>query len=51
VLGSSYTGPAKYLQQRDAPLEIPPEVVRRLFMLIDVDLDDKVSLIELKNYI
>ena len=31
ALGSSYTGPPKYLKQRDAPLEIPPEVVRRLF--------------------
>ena len=50
-LGSSYTGPPKYLRQRDAPLEIPPEVVRRLFQLMDLDLDDKVSLTELINYI
>jgi hypothetical protein len=51
ALGSSYAGPPKYLRQRDAPLEIPPEVVRRLFQLMDLDLDDKVSLTELNNYI
>ena len=51
ALGSSYNGPPKYLRQRDAPLEIPPEVVRRLFQLMDLDLDDKVSLTELNNYI
>jgi len=50
-LGSSYTGPPKYLTQRDAPLEIPPEVIRTLFTKIDQDMDDKVSFDELYNYI
>lgn len=50
-LGSSYQGPAKYLSQRDAPLEIPFDVVQKLFIAMDQDLDDKVSLEELQNYI
>jgi len=47
----SYEGPPKYLGQRDAPLEIPPEVVKRLFLAMDEDRDDRVSLFELKEYI
>lgn len=50
-LGSSYQGPPKYLSQRDAPLEIPIEVIKNLFCAMDEDIDDKVSLQELKNYI
>lgn len=50
-LGSSYVGPPKYLNQRDSPLEIPLEVVRKLFLAMDVDMDDKISMTELKNYI
>ena len=50
-LGSSYTGPPKYLAQRDSPLEIPLEVVRKLFLAMDVDMDDKISMTELKDYI
>lgn len=50
-LGDSYQGPKKYLNQRDAPLEIPFDVVQRLFLVMDQDLDDKVSLDELKSYI
>ena len=50
-LGSSYAGPPKYLSQRDSPLEIPMEVVRKLFLAMDVDMDDKISKSELKNYI
>lgn len=50
-LGDSYQGPKKYLSQRDAPLEIPFDVVQRLFLAMDQDLDDKVSMDELKNYI
>jgi hypothetical protein len=42
-LGSSYSGPPKYLQQRDAPLEIPQEIIRKLFFLMDTDMDDKIS--------
>lgn len=50
-LGSSYQGPAKYLTQRDAPLEIPIEVIKNLFVAMDQDLDDHVSMQELLNYI
>ena len=50
-LGSSYQGPPKYLTQRDAPLEIPIEVIKKLFCLMDEDIDDRVSLFELKSYI
>ena len=31
----NYTGPPKYMSQRDAPMEIPPEVVRNLFLAMD----------------
>lgn len=50
-LGGEYTGPPKYLSQRDAPLEIPFEVVKNLFMTMDVDMDDKISMLELNNYV
>lgn len=49
--GVDYFGPPKYLAQRDAPLEIPPEVVKKLFAAMDVDMDDKVSLGELSRYV
>lgn len=50
-LGDDYNGPPKYLTQRDAPLEIPMEVVRKLFMVMDADMDDKISYQELTDYI
>ena len=50
-LGDSYQGPPKYLSQRDAPLEIPIEVVKDLFCAMDEDIDDRVTTFELKNYI
>ena len=50
-LGPYYNGPPKYLSQRDAPLEIPVEVVKNLFCAMDQDIDDRVSLDELKQYI
>jgi hypothetical protein len=46
-LGEEYHGPSKYLNQRDAPLEIPPEVVKKLFQAMDQDLDDRISVQEL----
>ena len=46
-LGPYYQGPPKYLTQRDAPLEIPLEVVKNLFCAMDADIDDRVSLNEL----
>ena len=50
-LGSSYQGPPKYLTQRDAPLEIPIEVINKLFCMMDEDIDDRINLYELKAYI
>lgn len=50
-LGGEYTGPPKYLVQRDAPLEIPFEVVKNLFMTMDQDMDDKISMHELTGYV
>ena len=46
-----YSGPLKYLHQRDAPLEVPPEVTKRLFDAIDLDIDDRITLEELENYV
>ena len=43
VPGQDYFGPPKYLSQRDAPLDIPPEVVKKLFSAMDVDMDDKIT--------
>jgi hypothetical protein len=34
-MGPDYDGPPKYLNQRDSPLEIPPEVVKNLFLAVD----------------
>ena len=43
-LSATYTGPSKYLTQKDAPLEVPIDVVKKLFIAMDQDTDDKVSL-------
>lgn len=50
-IAENYEGPRKYLNQRDAPLEIPMDVIKRLFVAMDQDLDDKVGLDELIKYI
>ena len=50
-LKDTYQGPPKYLSQRDAPLEIPVEIIQKLFQAIDVDLDDRISLEELHGYV
>lgn len=34
-IAENYEGPRKYLNQRDAPLEIPMDVIKRLFVAID----------------
>lgn len=49
-LGGTYTGPPKYLNQRDSPLEIPIEVIKNLVLAVDLDMDDRVSVDELKTY-
>jgi len=35
ALSGSYTGPPKYLKQRDTPMEVPMECVRRLMLALD----------------
>lgn len=50
-LGDNYDGPPKYLNQRDAPLEIPYEVIKKLFVAMDEDLDDMITLEEFMRYI
>lgn len=47
----NYSCPPKYLLQRDTPLEVPMECVRKLCDVMDVNYDDRVSLEELKMYI
>ena len=47
----NFTCPPKYLDQRDAALEIPMECVRRLCDAVDTDFDDRVSEQELAAYI
>lgn len=42
--GVDYFGPPKYLSQRDTPLDIPTEVIKKLFAAMDVDMDDKISI-------
>jgi hypothetical protein len=50
TLGNTFTGPPKYLNQRDSPLEIPIEVVKNLFMQIDTNIDDRLTIDEISNY-
>ena len=45
-----FNGPPKYLNQRDAPLEIPNDIVKQFFRACDQDFDDRLSLEELYNY-
>ena len=47
----NFSCPPKYLDQRDAALEIPIECVRKLCDAVDTDFDDKVSEQELREYI
>lgn len=47
---SGYQGPPKYLNQRDAPLEVPSDVVKSFFRACDVNADDRLSIDELFAY-
>jgi hypothetical protein len=49
-VANDFTGPKKYLNQRDTPLEIPYDVILKLFKALDQDKDDRVSLNEMINY-
>ena len=51
ALSGTYTGPPKYLRQRQMPLEIPMECVRRLADTMDTDLDERVEIDELKEFV
>ena len=42
-----YTGPPKYLSQRDQPMEIPMECIRRLCNQIDTSMDERTDLKEI----
>lgn len=50
-IAEDYAGPPKYLNQRDTPLEVPYECVKRLFQAADADVDDRLSLKEIQNYV
>jgi hypothetical protein len=43
-------GPPKYDNQRSPPPEIPLDIIRKLFLSIDLDLDDRISIEELAIY-
>lgn len=47
----TYTGPPKYLRQRDQPLEIPMDCIRNLCDAMDTSFDERVSRQELYLYI
>ncbi len=50
-MAGTYTGAPKYLKQRDQPLEIPIDCIRRLADAVDTTFDERCSLQELKNYV
>jgi len=45
-----FSGPAKYLNQRDAPLEIPSDIIKTFFRACDADCNDRLSTDELFRY-
>jgi hypothetical protein len=47
ISAGDFSGPLKYLNQRDAPLEIPQDIVKSFFVSCDVGCDDRISLEEL----
>ena len=51
VLDGTYTGAPKYLKQRDQPLEIPIDCIRRLADAVDKSFDERCSLQELLDYV
>lgn len=50
-LGSRYQGPPKYLKQRDAPLEIPHDCIRKLADAIDTSMDERCDLHEIIYFV
>lgn len=51
VMSGTYTGPPKYLSQRDQPLEIPMDCVRKLCDAIDLTYSERCSLLEIQHFI
>ena len=51
VMAGTYTGAPKYLKQRDQPLEIPMDCIRKLSDVVDKTFDERCSLDELKDYV
>jgi len=47
----NFSCPKKYLNQRDQPLEVPMECIRKLCDLIDTDFDDRIDLNELIAFV
>lgn len=43
--------PRKYDNMRQPPQEVPLDVIKKLFLTIDQDIDDRISAEEIKNYI
>lgn len=43
--------PAKYLTQRDAPLEIPVEVVKQFFDVLDTDMDERINVDDMRAHV
>jgi len=50
-MSGTYTGPPKYLKQRDMPIEIPMECIRRLCDAVDTSYDDRCALWEIADYV
>lgn len=50
-IAKDYDGPSKYLNQRDAPLAIPPDIIKKLFDSMDYNINNRVTLEELLEYI
>jgi hypothetical protein len=51
VKQGNYSGPPKYLAQRDVPLEIPMECIRKLSDAMDQTMDDRISVAEIQQYV
>ena len=47
----NFSCPKKYLNQRDQPLEVPMECIRKLCDHIDADFDDRIELQEILDYV
>lgn len=49
-----YDGPKKYLCQKDAPIDVDPKVIKKLFIAMDsrgkYALDDRIQLEEMKGF-